>query len=699
MVPDNLHILTIGTDAVLGPIRAYLARQASAGWRTSETVDVTTALETMTPWPATPPDTVVLDAMLPDPPLTDALARLGERWTGTPVIVVLPHDDDALARTALAHAAQDVLVTNELDARTLRRAVRNAVERARSLRRLRESEERYALALRGSREVLWDWDMHTNSVYFSRRWQKLLGEGEEESRLDPAEWRARIHPEDVADFEARVRRHIQGTTSQLQHEHRVRLKSGGYIWLLTRGVAMRDPDGHPYRVVGSCTDITYRRRAEDRLRHRALHDELTDLPNRALFSDLLRQTIARSKRHPDHRFAVLFLDIDRFKVVNDSLGHSVGDQLLVLIARRLEECLRPEDTVARLGGDEFTVLVDGIAGSGDAVRLANRIQKVLAKPFELGGRETFTTASIGIALSSTGYIDAEEVLRDADNAMYRAKSGGKARYQLFDKKMHAQAMRLLHLETDLRHALERRELELFYQPIVGFESRDIVALEALVRWRHPTRGLLGPREFIPLAEENGLIVPLGQWVLGEACRQLREWSRVLPDARETIVSVNISGRQLAEPGLARDVETVLSATGLAPSRLRLEMTESVVMRNATSTRATLADLRDLGVHVAIDDFGTGYSSLSYLHRFPVDTLKIDRSFVGNLDRKRENLEIVKCIVSIANNLHLKVTAEGVETERQVELLQHARCTHGQGFLFHRPLPAAEALPLLSVAAA
>lgn len=429
--------------------------------------------------------------------------------------------------------------------------------------------------------------------------------------------------------------------------------------------------------------------------HAALQDAVTSLPSRVRFADLLRQALARVRRHPDHRYAVLTLDVDRFGVVNESLGHDVGDRLLEGIARRFEACLRPEDTVARLGDDEFAVLLDGIGDAGDGIRVATRLQASLARPFVIGGRETFVSASIGIAIGVPDYTDPAEVLRDSSIAMYRAKSSGKARHAIFDRTMHAQAVALLTLETDLRHALRRGELELHYQPIVAFGTRSIAGLEALVRWRHPTRGLLSPRDFIPLAEETGLIVDLGRWVLEEACRQTRRWAETFPDSRGLTVNVNISGRQLADPGLACEVASILARTRLAPTRLRLEMTESVIMHNASCTQLTFKRLRDLGVRLAIDDFGTGYSSLSYLHRFPVDTLKIDRTFVGNLDGPRENLEIVRSIVSIANTLGLDVTAEGVETEAQVRLLTEADCHTGQGFLFHRPLPARDAMALLA----
>ncbi|HUQ34480.1 MAG TPA: EAL domain-containing protein, partial [Pyrinomonadaceae bacterium] len=425
------------------------------------------------------------------------------------------------------------------------------------------------------------------------------------------------------------------------------------------------------------------------------HDGLTGLPNRALFMDHLKLSVERGKRRDDRLFAVLFLDLDRFKVINDSLGHMVGDQLLVGIARRLEICLRPGDTVARLGGDEFTVLLEDLMSVTEAIEVADRLQKALALPFNLNGHEVFTTVSIGIALSSTGYDRPEEVLRDADTAMYRAKMLGKARHEVFDKTMHARAMNLLQMESDLRRAIERKEFVLHYQPIVALETGTIRGFEALIRWQHPERGFVSPGEFIPIAEETGLIIPVGQWVLEEACRQIHEWQEQFPQYPPLQISVNLSGKQFNTPNLIDQVSRVLRETNVEPHSLKLEITESMVMENFETAIEMLNQLRTLGLELSIDDFGTGYSSLSYLHRFPISTLKIDRSFVSRMSDNNENAEIVRTIMMLARSLKMDVVAEGVETTDQLTQLAMLECEYGQGYYFSRPLDVASASTLLA----
>lgn len=427
---------------------------------------------------------------------------------------------------------------------------------------------------------------------------------------------------------------------------------------------------------------------EEHFRHAALHDALTGLANRALLIDELEVAIAEARKNKSQQYALLFLDMDRFKNVNDSLGHPIGDQLLIATARRLESCIRETDVVARLGGDEFAILIRRIDNIDEALTMAQRLQETLRKPFNLSGHDVFATTSVGIAGSFRGYEHPEDVLRDADTAMYRAKAQGKACYEVFDPTMHARAVRLLQMETDLRRALERDEFFVVYQPIISLTDGHLAGFEALVRWKHPERGIIDPAEFIPLAEDTGLIVPIGITVLRKACQQLVQWRRV--GERALFMSVNLSPKQIAALDIGHQIEQVLRETGLEPSSLKLEITESAVMENAELAVEVLNSLKSLGVHLSMDDFGTGYSSLSYLHRFPLDTLKIDQSFVGRISDNGENAEVVRTIISLAQNLKLEVVAEGIETLGQLSKLRQLGCPYGQGYVFAKPLDVATA---------
>jgi len=559
---------------------------------------------------------------------------------------------------------------------------------------LRESEERYALAARGANDGLWDWNLLTGAVYFSPRWKAMLGfqENEIEDRLE--EWLDRIHDADRDRVKQEIDAHQKGLTPHFESEHRLLHKDGGFRWMLSRGLAVHDATGKTLRMAGSQTDITERK----------VSDPLTGLPNRLLFIDRLGRLIRHSKRHKDHLFAVLFLDLDGFKMINDSLGHLIGDQLLVGVAARLEKCLRSSDTVARLGetftvarlgGDEFTILLDDIKEPADANRAAERLMKALAPPFVLAGKEIFTSISIGIAMSNTAYEEPEDLLRDADTAMYRAKSLGKARFEVFDADMRASVMARLQLETDMRRALERHEFRNVYQPIVALDSGRIVGFEALMRWQHPTRGMIGPEEFIFVAEETGLIRDLGWWSLREACRQMSTWRTRSKAYLDLTMSVNVSAKQLLQPHLVDEMSKLLRETALPPEALKLEITESAVMADPAAAAEMLQQIKSLGVRLAIDDFGTGYSSLSYLHRFPLDTLKIDRSFISGAVDGSEGMEIARTIMPMAKNLRLDVVAEGVETIEQVGLLRRLQCKYAQGYYFSKPLAPEEVPPLLA----
>ncbi len=471
----------------------------------------------------------------------------------------------------------------------------------------------------------------------------------------------------------------------------VRLQEGAYPgddserWIDGIFTPQKSPDGEVIGVVGIIHDITERQKAEERLLHTAFHDPLTGLPNRSYFMDRLRRSTERVRHNPEFLFGVLFLDLDRFKVVNDSLGHFAGDELLVQLARRLEELVRPGDTVARLGGDEFAVLLYDLQGEDDCTAIARRIQAGLNAPFVVQERNVFTSASVGIALSAKGYERPEDFLRDADIAMYRAKAAGRGRFELFGRDMHDQAVALLQLETDLRLALEREEFLLHYQPIIRLETGRLVGFEALLRWKHPDRGLISPAKFIDVAEDTGLILPLGRWVLARACEQLHGWRDQFKGADDLSIHVNLSGKQFLQPDGIEEIGSVVSESGLPGGSIKLEITESVILENADAVADALAALRERGLELSIDDFGTGYSSLSYLHQFPFDTLKIDRSFVSKNGVDESNLEIVRAIIALAHNLGMDVIAEGVETARQLEDLRKLECEYGQGYLFSSPL--------------
>jgi diguanylate cyclase (GGDEF)-like protein/PAS domain S-box-containing protein len=621
-------------------------------------------------------DLVLLDIDMPGMSGLEVLKMIRQRYSSAelPVVMVTATTRSEEIVGALNLGASDYL-TKPIDFPVALARINTLMSHKRAEESLRESEERYALAVKGANEGLWDWNLRTNQLYYSPRWKSMLGCEESEIKASPNEWFSRIHPEDRARVAEDMSAHHAGRTPHFQNEHRMLHKDGTYRWMLARGIAVRDDRGRAYRMAGSQTDITEGKVA----------DALTGLPNRILFMDRLGRAVERGKYRKGYLFAVFFLDLDRFKVVNDSLGHLIGDELLVATARRLQACLHTGDTIARLGGDEFTILLDDIQGISDATRIVERIQRQLALPFNINGHEVFTGASIGIALSSTGYERPEDVLRDADTAMYRAKALGKARYEVFDPAMRERAVERLQLETDLRRALERKEFRVYYQIIVSLNDGHINGCEALLRWQHPTRGLMHPSEFIPVAEETGLIVPIGHWVILEACRQLHVWQQRFRSGAPLTMSVNFSSKQFMQPELVEQMKQILSVTCLEAHSLKLEITESLIMENPEAARALLLQLKALDIELGIDDFGTGYSSLSYLHRFPIDRLKIDRSFIERMGLERENVEIVRTIITLAHNLGVDVIAEGVETTEQLTLLQKLKCKYGQGFLFSPPV--------------
>ncbi|WP_299484580.1 EAL domain-containing protein [Acaryochloris sp. IP29b_bin.137] len=554
----------------------------------------------------------------------------------------------------------------------------------RTEQQLRLSEARYAAAAKGANDGLWDWDLQSNTIYFSDRWKSMLGFAEEDISDNPDEWFSRIHPKDQNRVAEDLSAHLQSDIPQFECEYRLRHRNGDYLWFRGRGLALRNDQNQAFRIAGSQTDVTAYYSTRAQLEYKAQHDEMTQLPNRVLFMERLTHSFRRSEHQPSHLFAVLFLDLDRFKIINDSLGHGVGDQLLIKVAKRLRQCLRKQDTIARFGGDEFAILLDTVEDAAEAIQIAQRILQALKAKVALEEHEVYTSASIGIAVSSPDYQCPEELLQNADTAMYRAKRQGKNCFEVFSSGMRAQVNSQLQLETDLQRAINSNELHLVYQPIVDLNTENIVGFEALLRWRHPERGLIPPSEFIPVAEDAGLMVSIDWWVLTEACQQMASWLSSYPNAADLTVNVNISAHQFLQSTFCEKVTAIIQETGMQAHHLKLEITEGVILSNAPNISEQLNNLKKLGIHLAIDDFGTGYSSLSYLYAFPLDILKVDYSFVSRMDQDN-GLAIVRTIVNLGQNLNMKVVAEGVETKTQQKYLQEMGCEYAQGYLFSRPL--------------
>jgi diguanylate cyclase (GGDEF)-like protein/PAS domain S-box-containing protein len=644
-------------------------------------------------------DLIISDYTLPTFSGTAALELFKDSGCDLPFIIVSGTLGEETAVGLLKAGAHDFILKGNLARlvpaveRELREvAVRHARREAEA--RLRVSEERYALAAKGANDGLWDWDLLTGLVYYSPRWKSMLGYEEQDIGDGIDEWFSRVYDEDRPAVLDRLHSHLDGIACHFESEHRMRNKRDELRWMLTRGLAVRDEDQHPYRIAGSQTDITERKEAEELLRFRAQHDVLTGLPNRLLFMERLQAAFDCSAGHGACGFAVLLIDLDRYKIITDSLGHVVSDALVVAVARELQARIGPRDTVAFLGGDEFAVLMAEVGSVSDALGFSDKVKAALTAPFSVGGHEVFTTASVGVALGPEHYASPEEMLRDADTANQRAKAQGKGRSEVFDDRMHAFALNQLHLETDLRRALERHELAVFYQPLVNLESGGIEGFEALARWHHPERGLVSPLEFIPVAEETGMIIPIGRWIMQEACRQLHAWQAQFPGLLAKM-SVNVSGVQFAQTDLADTVFEVLDEAHLEARYLKLEITESVLMHSSDDASAVLGKLQGRDVQFLMDDFGTGYSSLSYLHSFPIDTLKIDASFVRKMAMEAKHDEIVQAIVALARSLNMAVIAEGVETLASLARLRELKADFGQGYLFSPPVDAPAAGRLLA----
>lgn len=564
---------------------------------------------------------------------------------------------------------------------------RDVTEARLAAQALREAEERFSLAVRGSNNGIWDWDLRSGKIYFSSRWKQMFGLRPNEPCDTPEAWFSRVHAEDAPGLRSLLNGFIEMGHDQFDTEVRMKHADGTWRWILISGAAVRGTGGRALRVAGSKTDITTGK----------LADPLTGLPNRLYLLDLLEAWIWRLREDPTRKFALLFLDLDRFKLVNDSLGHVKGDHLLLGVSMRLTAALqtvpKADGTVVRLGGDEFVIALDTTHHPDAPEQLAAAVLRLMESPFHLDGSLVFVSTSIGIACSDSSSGSAESLLRDADTAMYHAKAAGRGRFAVFDASMHARAVARLELETDLRNALERKEFELFFQPQADLRTGRLSGFEALVRWRHPSRGLLLPGEFIPVAEENGLILPLGLWVLEESCRKLADWDRKYTFMRDVSMSVNLSARQFTDPSLAGEVLRVLKETGLKPARVHLEVTESMLADDPKMAQETLKQLSTMGVALEVDDFGTGYSCLGQLNQLPFDTLKIDRSFVQALDQERDGHKMIDSIVRLADSLDISVVAEGIETADHWAYIASLGCRSGQGYYFSRPLNEEAALAL------
>jgi len=576
-------------------------------------------------------------------------------------------------------------------------------------RQLAERDQLFQLISENAADMIALVDGDGRRLYNSPAYLKVLGYSPED--LNATSSIEQIHPDDRPRvLKAAEKARLSGQGERM--EYRVRHKDGSWRTLESTASPIRNEKGQTDKLVIVNRDITERKRAEEMLAHNAFHDGLTNLPNRALFLDRLQQALTLSKRHPNYKFAVLLIDVDEFKIINDSLGHAAGDDLLIQIGQRLKESVRRADTVsrprasnvpdrpanddtlARLGGDEFTILLDDIRDPIEAVRVAERMQAELAIPFVVNQQGIVISASIGIAASTSPHTHAEDLLRDADIAMYRAKRAGKACCEVSDTAMHENAVKRLQLETDLRKALDQGQFRVYYQPIVSLQTGKITGFEALTRWQRP-EGILAPIAFIAVAEETGLIIPMNRQLLREACQHLRSWQSEFPSDSPLTMSVNITSREFVQPDLVSEIRKSLEETGVDPGCLQLEIIETIAMGDAEKSGHVLAQLKALGVRLSIDDFGTGYSSLSRLRRIPVDTLKIDRAFISNMDTDPENREIVRAIIVLAHNLGLKVVAEGTEKEEHIDLLKQFNCEMAQGYLFSRPADDQAMLKLLA----
>ena len=676
------------------PMIRLLAQQALEGrsfeGRSFKAMPARNGQEALEIFEARTPDLILCDVMMPIINGFELCSSIRATKQGehVPIVMLTGLNDAVSIQQAFAAGATDYCekpVNWELLPYKL-----NYILRASStFRELQVSEERYSLVARGANDGLWDWDYKDDQVYFSPRWKSMLGYNEDAIGRSPLEWIDRVHPDDKTRVINELHAHKIGQTSHFECEYRIKNIEAKYRWMMCRALAVRDEDDVAYRMIGSHTDITDRKLAEEKLAFDAVHDALTELPNRILFLDRLNHCIELSSRRKNYSFAVLYLDLNRFKIINDSLGHLLGDQLLIEIGSRIKDVIPKGDTLSRIGGDEFVILCEEIEDITVVTNLADRIQKELSRPIDLNGQKVVVGCSIGITESSIGYERSEDMLRDADSAMYRAKVHSGSSYEIFDVTMHQKTMNVLQVESDLRLALEKEQFEIYYQPIVEIDKDEVSGFEALIRWNHPKLGLLLPEEFLDVANDSRLIVPLGRWVLAQACRQMQQWKEQWDEAKDWTISINLSAPELAQPDLVTALYDIIDESKLDSKFLKLEITENSLIKNSSHARQTMNALRARGIHLSIDDFGTGYSSFSYLHQFPFDELKIDRTFISGLDNRSDKQQIVNAIVSLAHNLGMKVVAEGSASCAIYENLRGASCEFAQGFSIMEPKPASE----------
>lgn len=546
------------------------------------------------------------------------------------------------------------------------------------------SEERYRLALDGSRDAIWDWDIKRNKTFTSDRWREMLGYEAKDLEVDHLTWKELIHPDDKERAFKAQKDHLNGNTSFYSSEYRLKMKDGNYKWIMVRGKALRDADGNPIRIAGSQTDITERKNFEKKINLMAYYDSLTGLPNRALLEKKLTESIAESTRY-NLKGAVLFLDLDNFKSVNDTYGHSAGDDLLKNVADILSLFQNDNTIISRFGGDEFVIMIHDIKSDEEVIKFAQNIVKAINRSWVIKEREFYSTVSIGVVFYPNMNCSVQSLLSNADCAMYSVKKTGKDNFSIYSDCMNLNLMERMDLENSLRHAIKYQEFKLHYQPQVNQKTKEIIGMEALIRWNHATRGLIPPGDFIPIAEETGLIIPIGEWVLREACKQNKLWQDT--GYGEFSISVNLSVNQLKQPDLVEKIRTILQETGLEAQWLCLEITENIAISNIDFAVKVLKDLKEIGISIALDDFGTGYSSLSYLKRLPINVIKIDKSFVDEIYENNYSAAITEAIIVMCHKMNINVIAEGVETRNQHELLLQENCDMAQGYLFSKPLPA------------